>query len=207
ARPPPVASPAAGAPPPAWNSAPAGAQGGGPRKSPAPRPAPAHAEPKPPVVLTPQALRRAAEPGLDRELADVAGELDGVLTPAFAALPEQPLVGIGGKPRHAAERARHLDDHGMHAVIVQPQRARHARRPAADDRHDRRSWFARLRHVRPRLRGAPIVRRRRVTAFSAPSGSAAATDRASNASAVLIADDGGRAGSANFRQAPDCGRY
>jgi len=91
------------------------------------------------LVLPPQALRRAAEPGLDRELADVAGELGGVLTPAFAALPEQPLVGIGGEPRHAAERARLLDDRGMHAVIVEPQRARHARGPAADDRHDRSS--------------------------------------------------------------------
>jgi len=90
-------------------------------------------------VLPPQALRRAAEPGLDRQVVDVAGELCGVLTPAFAALPEQPLVGIRAEPRHAAKRALLLDDHGMHAVIVEPERARHARGPATDDGHDRRS--------------------------------------------------------------------
>src|SRR5262249_6673472 len=70
-----------------------------------------------PVVLPPQGLWRAAVPGLDCQLADVAGELGGVLAPTFPALSEQPLVGIGAELRHTAERALLLDDHGMHAVI------------------------------------------------------------------------------------------
>ena len=91
------------------------------------------------VMLPPQAMRPGAEPGLDRQFAHVVGELGGVLAPALAALPEQPRVGIGAQARHTAERALLLDDHGVEAVIVQPQRARHARGSAPDDRHDRRS--------------------------------------------------------------------
>src|SRR5215475_7197615 len=78
-------------------------------------------------MLPPQAVRPGAEPGLDRQFAHVVGELGGVLAPALAALPEQPRVGIGAQARHTAERALLLDDHGVEAVIVQPQRARHAR--------------------------------------------------------------------------------
>src|SRR5262249_61891863 len=52
-----------------------------------------HLEPKSLVVLPPQALRPGAEPGLDRELAHVGGELGGGLTRALAAPTEQPRGG------------------------------------------------------------------------------------------------------------------
>src|SRR5262245_61163395 len=109
-------------------------------------------------MLPPQALRPGAEPGLDRQFAHVVGELGGVLAPALAALSEQPRIGIGAQARHTAERALLLDDHGVEAVIVQPQRTRHARGSAADDRHDRRSRVGRPRHLPSPVARRPMVR-------------------------------------------------
>ncbi len=81
------------------------------------------------------ALRPRAEPALDLGLPDVARERVGILARGLAGSPEQPLVGIGARPRHAAELRRLLDDDGGEPVIAEPQRAGHAGRPAADDRH------------------------------------------------------------------------
>jgi hypothetical protein len=89
-------------------------------------------------VLLPRALRPRAKPGLDRPLADVSGEVSGVFACIFAALPQQPVVGIGAHARHPAERALLLDDDRVQAIIEQPQRAGHACGPAADDRNDGR---------------------------------------------------------------------
>lgn len=94
------------------------------------------------LLLFPQVLRADAEPNLHAERVDMGGEFGGVLAPGFAALPEQPFVGIGTHARHAAERVLLLDDQRRETVIVQPQRAGHARWAAPDDRHDRPARLA-----------------------------------------------------------------
>ena len=108
------------------------------------------------AVRAQEALRPAAVPRLDRGLPDVAREFVGVLPRGLARPPEQPVVGIGARPRHAAQRSLLLDDARAQSVVREPQRAGHAGGPAADNRHDRRlrhrqslscgmsgPWFAR----------------------------------------------------------------
>src|ERR1700704_2594761 len=81
------------------------------------------------------ASRPSAEPALDLGLPDVARERGGIVARGLAGSPEQPVVWIGARPRHAAEHRRLLDDDGGEPVIAEPQRPGNAGRPAADDRH------------------------------------------------------------------------
>ena len=111
-----------------------------------------------PVVLAPQPPRPAAKPSLDRQLAEMAGKGRSVLARRLIGLAEQPLIGIGTSPRHAAQCALVFDDDGPQSIIVQPQRAGHARGSAADDRYDLRPRHCQSVHhgiFRLRLRTIP----------------------------------------------------
>src|SRR5262249_3114445 len=135
-------------------------------------------EPDQAVRPPPGAQRPAAEPGLNRKLLQMAGEVGGVLAPERARPPEQPRIRVGVGARHAAEFGRLLDDDRPEPVIVQPERAGHTRRPAADDRHPWRlrhrqsgrsapspvrlraaPWFARVGRPASRQSAVPAVRR------------------------------------------------
>ena len=116
-------------------------------------PADAMSSPNWPAALASRALGTGAEPGLDRKAPDVAGERGGILARTFSRPPEQPVIGIGAAPRHAAEHGPFFDDDRAQPVIVQPQRAGHARGPASDDRNDRHAGRCQsIRHGLFRLR-------------------------------------------------------
>ena len=112
------------------------------------------------VAFAPDALRAGTGQDLDPRPANMSSERLGIVAGGFSRSAEQPFVGVGARVRHAAESGAALDDHGREPVVGEPQRAGHAGRSAADDRHDHCSSAPLPPFHGPRgQRGAQVARR------------------------------------------------